>query len=146
MIIILHRDPLIAAQRYKRRHLKTFIRVYIGYLIQGIDYKYDGQIYLFQAKPKDPYLRWLVEDDNHFQYLMFLTHYLIGQYRKFYPDKPIDPEELGINIILKKTRPIFPKQFSKMKKLPIDEGQTIVKRNEQIEKNRSLYNILVTIK
>jgi hypothetical protein len=145
MIIVLHRDPLIAAKRYKRKHLKIFIRVYEGYLIKALERKYDGQLLLFDdySDIEDPWLRWLLMNDTHYLYLLFLTHYLVGQYEQRKPDYDISAEVLGIDILLRKSRPMFPKKFSKILKIPDEKGQTLNHYKNEIAKHRNLYNKIV---
>lgn len=72
MIWFLHRDPLECAEQHaltsKQDELKRVIRVYISYLLKVAN----------KVKSNNPYIQWLGKRNKNFEYLMFLTWYLIG--------------------------------------------------------------------
>ena len=147
MIFILHKDPQIAARRYKKKYSKMFIRVYLGYLIKAMERKYKGQLLLFDdySDITNPYIRWLLLSDKNYLYLLFLTHYLIGKYERDYPNRVMGKEILGIDLLMQKSRPLFPKSFSDINLIPDEKGQTLNHYKNEIKKHRDLYNLVIRI-
>jgi hypothetical protein len=142
MIIILHRDPLEASKMYQKRYLKYFIRSYVHYLIKGYEYHYERYWDLEIISNKT--LQWLLKKPANFYYMLFLCHYLLGRYEKYYPDKVLKEEGIVVDYILHRTslnRKLG--KVEKIKRLPPINGYTLKDYCKYVKTHRKCYSIFL---